>query len=142
VVLRAAFAAAAMFWNELAFLRSAMGDEDFLNEPRLIEMRCAPAAELNRVSETLAHEDTYAPATLSNLFRPDIGEQSRYSDYVHNTRDRFFELVRVMSDMNTSSRPVGLSAPSMVNLSDALRGSEGSEANTGIGLMMLIGLAK
>jgi multidrug resistance protein MdtO len=110
VILRGAFAAAAMFWNELAFLRS-IDDEDFLNEPGLIEMRRAVAAELNRMSETLAQEDTYGPATVSSLFRSDILERSRYGDYVRNTRDRYYELASVISDLNTSSRTAGLSAP-------------------------------
>jgi multidrug resistance protein MdtO len=121
VILRAAFAAAAMFWNELAFLRS-IDDENCLNEPRLIEMRRALAAELNRMSETVAHEDTYVPATVSSLLSPDILEQSCYSDHVRNTRDRFYELVSVISNLNSPSA-VGLSSPSMVQLSDALYGS-------------------
>jgi DNA-binding SARP family transcriptional activator len=65
-----------MFWNELAFLRSTE-DEKLLSEPGLIEMRRALAAELNRMSETLAHEDTYGPETVSSLFYPDILKQSR-----------------------------------------------------------------
>jgi len=126
VILRAAFAAAAMFWNELVFLRSR-ADEDSLNEPRLIEMRRALASELNRMSETLAHEDTddtYEPATDSSLFRSDILEQSRYSDYVRITLDRFHELVSVISQLN--SRTVEISAPLTAKLSDALPGSDGN----------------
>jgi multidrug resistance protein MdtO len=109
VILRAAFSAAAMFWNELAFLRGT-GDEDFFNEPRLIEMRRALAAELNRMSETPAREEAYEPAAVSGLFRPGILEHSRYSDYVRNTRDRFQELVRVISDLNTPGRTFDLGA--------------------------------
>jgi multidrug resistance protein MdtO len=86
VILRAAFAAAAMFWNELAFLHR-MDDEDFLREPRLIEMRRVLAAELNRIAKTLAQEDTYGPVLVSNFFHPDILEHSRYGDYVRNTSD-------------------------------------------------------
>ncbi len=83
------------------------------------------AAELNRMSETLGHEDTYEPATVSSLFRPDILAQSRYSDYVRNTRDRFHELVSVISHLNTPRRTVEPSAPSIAKLSDALHGSDG-----------------
>jgi len=124
VILRAAFAAAAMFWNELAFLRMMEGEE-FPNEPGLIEMRRALAAELNRMSETLAHEDPYGAATVSSLFRPDILEQSSYGDYVHSACDRFYELASVISDLNVSSRTAGLDTPSTAKLADALPGSDG-----------------
>ncbi len=96
VILRAAFAAATMFWNELALVLGT-DNEDFLNEPRLREMKRALAAELNRISEALVHEKAYEPATVS--FSPDILEQWRYGDYVRNTRDRFHELARVISDL-------------------------------------------
>jgi hypothetical protein len=123
VILRAAFAAAAMFWNQLALLRG-MGDGDFLIEPRLIEMRRALAAELNRMSETLAHEDTYVLPTVSSLFRPDILEQSRYSEYARNNPRSLLRSVSVISDLNSHSRAVELSAPSTANLCDALQGSD------------------
>jgi len=124
VILRAAFAAAAMFWNELAFLRT-IEDEESFNEPGLIEMRRGLAAELNRMSESMAHDDTYGPATVFGLFRPDILEQSRYSDYVQTTRDRFYEVASRISDLNTASRTVVLLAPSLAKLADALHGSDG-----------------
>jgi multidrug resistance protein MdtO len=116
LILRAAFAAAAMFWNELAFLRSSMDDEDLLNGPRLIEMRRALAAQLNRMSETLNQEDTYGPILVNSFFHPNILEHSRYGDYVYNARDRFYELVSMISDLNASSRTVGLPAPSIVSI--------------------------
>ena len=94
IILRAAFAAAAMFWNELAFLHS-MDQEDFRREPRLIEMRRALSAELNRMATTLAQEDTYGPALVSSFFDRDILDHSRYADYVRNTGDRFHELVTI-----------------------------------------------
>jgi hypothetical protein len=101
VILRAAFAAAAMFWNELAFLRNSIDDEDFIREPRLIEMRRSLAAELNRIAETLAQENTYGPAFVCSSFHRDILEQSRYGDYFRNTCDRFDELVSVISNLKT-----------------------------------------
>jgi hypothetical protein len=69
-----------------------MEDEDFHRERRLIEMRRALAAELNRMAETLAQEDTYGSAFVCSFFHPDILEQSRYGDYFRNTDDRFQEL--------------------------------------------------
>lgn len=115
VILRAAFAAAAMFWNELAFVHN-IDQEDSPPEPRLIEMRRALAAQLNRMAKTLAQEDTYRPALVSRFFHPNILEHPRYGDYVRNTSDRFRELVSVISTSNTRSRTVALRAPSIAKL--------------------------
>jgi hypothetical protein len=101
ITVRAAFAAAAIFWNELAFLRG-IDDEGFLREPCLIEMRRVLAAELKRMSETPAHEDTHRSGTVFSLFDPDSIQHSRYGDYVRNTGDHFQELVSLTPDLNTS----------------------------------------
>jgi hypothetical protein len=61
------------------------------------------------MSETLAHEETYGIANLSSPFPLDILDQLRYSDYVRNTRDRFQDLVAVITDLNAPSRKVELS---------------------------------
>ncbi len=117
IILKAAFAAAAMFWNELAFLHR-MDNEDFLREPRLIEMRGVLAIELNRVAKTLAQKDAYGPALVSSFFHSDILEHSRYGDYVGNTADRFNELISVISNLNARSPNVELHAPSIAKLSN------------------------
>jgi multidrug resistance protein MdtO len=98
VILRAAFAAAAMFWNELAFLHR-MDDENFLREPRLIEMRRALTVELNRMAETLAQEDTYGPALASSFLPSDIsrtlalrGLGSQYRQSLPRASKRDFKL--------------------------------------------------
>ena len=105
VILRAAFGSAAMFWNELAFLHSA-DHEDVLRDSRLVEMRRALAAELNRMAEILAQGLTYGPALVSSFFHHDILEHSRYGDYVRNTADRFHELISVISSLHTLSTKV------------------------------------
>ncbi len=112
IMLRAAFAAAAMFWNELAFLQS-MDQEDFRREPRLTGIRRALSAELNRMAVTLGQEDTYGAALASSFFDREILDHSRYADYDRNTGDRFHELVTLVSSLNTRSRAVELYAQSI-----------------------------
>jgi len=112
VILRAAFASAAMFWNELAFLHSS-DCEDLLTEPRLIEMRRAMASELNHLAKTLAQEGTYQPALASSFVYPEILEHSEYGDYVRNTADRFRDFVNIISSLNSPSRTVSVYAPSI-----------------------------
>lgn len=66
VILKVAFGSAAMFWNELVFIHNA-DDEDFLRDSRLLEMRRALAAELNRMAETLT-QDGYVSAETPEQF--------------------------------------------------------------------------
>ncbi len=121
-ILRVAFAAAAMFWNELTFLHNIDDEDLLLSEPHLIEMRRAMALELTRVSENL---DTYEPSTVPSLLHPDILEQSSYSDYIRNASHRFDELVSVISDFGSRSRTVELSSPGVVKLAEGLQSSGG-----------------
>jgi multidrug resistance protein MdtO len=111
VILRAAFSAAAMFWNELAFVHSIGADQDFSRENRLIEMRRLLGSELNRIAKTLTQEDTYEPAIAASFCDAAILEHSRYGDYVRDTGNRFHELASVISNLNTRSRTVELCAP-------------------------------
>lgn len=111
ILLRAAFAAVAIFWNELAFLHSA--DQDFRREPRLREMRQTLAAELSRMAEVLAHEDTFEPAVNYTFFHPEVIDQPRYEDYVRTAGARFGELVSILSGLDTSSRTVEPGAPTI-----------------------------
>ncbi len=83
-ILRAAFSAVAMFWNQLVILYSAE-DEDFLRDPRLIEMRRAFASELNTMAEAVAHKATYKPALTSSALERTMLDHPRYGEYVQNT---------------------------------------------------------
>lgn len=106
-ILRAAFAAVAIFWNELAFFHS--GDHEN-RDPLLIEMRRALAAELDHLAETLVHDDASWSAPDCGFPHPDLFQQPIYGDYVRNTRDRFHELVSIISSLNILSRTIELCA--------------------------------
>jgi multidrug resistance protein MdtO len=99
-ILRAAFSAVAMFWNQLVVFHSAE-DEDFLRDPRLIEMRRAFAAELNTMADAVARKAIYKPA-LGGTFSDDtILDHPRYGEYVRNTINRFGELQGIVSTLNS-----------------------------------------
>jgi multidrug resistance protein MdtO len=98
-ILRAAFAAVAMFWNQLVVLHSAE-DEDFLRNPRLIAMRRAFAVELNTMAEVVAQKTTYKPAGTSGFSDVTILDHPRYGEYARNTASSFGELQEVISTLS------------------------------------------
>jgi multidrug resistance protein MdtO len=101
-ILRAAFVAVAMFWNQLVVLHSAE-DEDFLRDPRLIEMRRAFAGELNTMADVVAQKTNYKPALASSSSDGTILDHPRYGEYVRNTVNRFGELQAIVLSLNGES---------------------------------------
>jgi multidrug resistance protein MdtO len=101
-ILRAAFSAVAMFWNQFVVFHSAE-DEDFLRDPRLIEMRRAFATELNTMAEAVAQKTTYKPALASSFSDGTILDHPRYGEYVRNTVNRFRDLQGIVSSLNGES---------------------------------------
>jgi multidrug resistance protein MdtO len=101
-ILRAAFNAVAMFWNQFVVFHSPE-DEDFLRDPRLIEMRRAFAAELNTMADAVAQKATYKPALASSFSDGTILDHPRYGEYVRNTVNRFGELQGIVSTLNGES---------------------------------------
>jgi multidrug resistance protein MdtO len=102
-ILRAAFVAGAMFWNQLVILLSS-DDEDFLRDPKLIEMRRAIATELNTMAEVDTAKTTYVPARADSSPDTAILEYPRYEEYVRNTVNRFAELQEVILSLSTESQ--------------------------------------
>jgi multidrug resistance protein MdtO len=98
-ILRAAFSAVAMFWNQFVVFHSAE-DEEFLRDPRLIEMRRAFAAELNTMADAVAQKATYKPALAGSFSDGTILDHPRYGEYVRNTINRFGELQGIVSSLN------------------------------------------
>jgi len=103
VILRAAFVAVAMFWNQLVILLSSDG-EDFLGEPKLIEIRCAIATELNSMAEVVTTKTTYVPAHAGSFLDAAILDHPRYGEYVRNTVNRFGELQEVILSLSAGSQ--------------------------------------
>lgn len=101
VILRAAFVAVAMFWNQLMILHNE--DEDFLRDPRLIEMRRALAAELNTMADVVTQKTAYKPALASSSLERTILDHPRYGEYVRNTVNRLGELQGIVLILNSES---------------------------------------
>lgn len=99
IIVRAAFSAAALFWNELAFLHSVDRD-DVVRESRLIETRRALAADLNRIADAVGQEEAYEPGPLGSSNYLDGFKQSHYGEYVGNIGNARFKLTNIVSTLN------------------------------------------
>jgi multidrug resistance protein MdtO len=101
-ILRAAFSAVAMFWNQLVVFHRAE-DEDFLRDPSLIEMRRAFASELNTMADVVAHKALYTPGLAGGFSDGNILDHPRYGEYVRNIVNRFAELQGIVLTLNGES---------------------------------------
>jgi multidrug resistance protein MdtO len=103
-ILRAAFVAVSIFWNQLVVLQGAE-DEDILREPMLRELRHAFAVELNTMADVLAQKTPYTPALASSFSDVPILDHPRYGEYVRNTVSRFGELQGIVLSLNGEYAP-------------------------------------
>ena len=101
-ILRAAFVAVAIFWNQLVVLHGSE-DEDFLREPKLMEMRRAFAAELSRMADVVAQKATYTPTFESSFSDAAMLDHPRYGKYVRNTVNRLGELQGIVLSLSNES---------------------------------------
>jgi multidrug resistance protein MdtO len=101
-ILRAAFVAVALFWNQLVVLHGSE-DEDFLCEPKLMEMRRAFAAELNTMADVVTHKAPYTPALASSFPAAAMLDHPRYGEYVRNTVSHFGELQEIVLSLSDES---------------------------------------
>jgi multidrug resistance protein MdtO len=97
-ILRTAFSAVAMFWNQLVAVTT---EEDVLHPPRLVEMRVAFAAELDSMAEALTlGQLSLSPALGSSLSGNVNFDNPRYEEYARNIVNRLAELRRAISRLD------------------------------------------
>ena len=90
-ILRAGLTAVALFWNQMAFLRSKSG-RDLLNEPRLVKMRHTLAATMDAMAAAVEQKKVFTPLEPSSLVDPSLFANPRYNEYAQNALARFREL--------------------------------------------------
>jgi hypothetical protein len=97
-ILRTAFSAVAMFWNQLVAVTT---EEDVLHAPKLVEMRVAFAAELDSMAEALARSHlSLLPALGSSLSGKVNFGNPRYEEYARNIVNRLAELRGAISRLD------------------------------------------
>ena len=89
-ILRAGLTAVALFWNQMAFLRSKSG-RDLLNEPRLVKMRHTLAATMDAMAAAVPTRGLH-PSNLLNSVDASLFANPRYNEYAQNALTRFREL--------------------------------------------------
>jgi multidrug resistance protein MdtO len=91
IMLRAAFSAVALFWNEFVILH-AERDKDFLLAPHLIALRREVAERMEKMAESVAHKEAYL--TTGPIILPERRplETLRYEEYANNVASRFNDL--------------------------------------------------
>ena len=98
-VLRAAFSAVAMFWNQLVAITTE--EDDVLREPKLVEMRVAFAAELNSMAEAVTRNNlSLMPAPGGRLSGSVVFDDLRSGEYARNIVERFGEVQEAVSRLN------------------------------------------
>jgi multidrug resistance protein MdtO len=91
IILRAALAAVAFFWNQFAVLHSEQ-DRDFLTEPALRHLRSALADGLDAMAQSVTRKTNLAVIHPETLIDPSLLTHPRYGEYVQHSIARFGEL--------------------------------------------------
>ena len=98
-ILRTAFSAVAMFWNQLVAVTTE--EADVLRAPKLVEMRVVFAAELDSMAEALARSHlSFLPAPGSSLSGSVNFDDPRYGEYARNIVNRLAELRGAISRLD------------------------------------------
>jgi multidrug resistance protein MdtO len=90
-ILRAALAAAALFWNQMAFLHNKRS-RDLMNEPQLVEIRQRIAAAMDGMSESVEQRKAFVALDFSSVVDSSLFADPRYAEYAQNALTRFREL--------------------------------------------------
>jgi multidrug resistance protein MdtO len=91
MIIQAALSAAALFWNQLAFLHYEK-DLDFFKETGLSEMRRKLAEHLDDLAEGVVRKTAVAMAPADSLVDARILESARYGEYARNSVARYEDL--------------------------------------------------
>jgi multidrug resistance protein MdtO len=100
MVLQAALASVAFFWNQFAVLHSPQA-RDFLTQPELSEMRHSMADGLEAMAGSVVQKTAFADNEPAQTLNPSLLASPRYGEYARNSVDRFRELQSLIVDLRT-----------------------------------------
>jgi multidrug resistance protein MdtO len=98
IILRAALASVAFFWNQFAVLHSKQ-DRDFLIEPALADLRSGMADGMDAMAQTVAHKTDFATIKPDALIDHSMLTHPRYGEYVQHSIARFDELQNFIAQL-------------------------------------------
>jgi multidrug resistance protein MdtO len=91
LILRISVTAAALIWNQVAFLHGEQ-ESAFLAEPRLVEMRRRLADRLNRLAEAVEQKLSLPAEHLETFVSQQLRESGHFGEYARNTIARYEDL--------------------------------------------------
>jgi multidrug resistance protein MdtO len=91
MIIEAALSAAALFFNQLAFMHYER-DLDFFREPGLMEMRRKLATHLDEIAESVVFKTAVPMAPIEALVDAVMLKSARYGEYARNSVGRYADL--------------------------------------------------
>jgi multidrug resistance protein MdtO len=102
MIIQAALSAAALFWNQLAFLHNEQ-DLDFFKEPGLSDMRRKLAAHLDEVAESVVRKNSVPVAPADAFADAALLGSARFGEYARNSVARYEELQSSVACLSTEA---------------------------------------
>ena len=99
MIIGAALSAAAVFWNQLAFLHQER-DQDFFLEPGLLAMRHKMAEHLEMIAKTVTEKAGFPIALASEFVDPVLLSNPRFGEYARNSVERYEELQGMVAGLS------------------------------------------
>jgi len=99
LILQSSVAAAALIWNQVAFLHGEQ-DVDSKTEPALVEMCRRLADRLSLLSEAVVQKTTVPADDFAVSVGPRLLQDDRYGEYAQNTSARYEDLRSLASQLN------------------------------------------
>jgi multidrug resistance protein MdtO len=103
-ILQSVLASVPFFWSQLAELRKP-DEQDFITEPRLIDMRSKAVLMLDRLTESVARGLPVETGGASKLADAFVLGSARYGEYAQNTVACLAELEARVSELVIISSP-------------------------------------
>jgi multidrug resistance protein MdtO len=100
MILQAALASVAFFWNQFAVLHSPRA-RDFLTQPELSEMRHKMADGLDAMAGSVVQKTAIVDDRSAEALDASLLASPRYGEYARNSVDRFRELQSLIADLQT-----------------------------------------
>ncbi len=100
VIIQAALASVAFFWNQFAVLHSPEA-RDFLTEPELAGMRLGMADGLEAMASSVVQKTRFPEIEPVKMLDASLLASPRYGEYARNSIDRFRDLQSIVTDLQT-----------------------------------------
>jgi multidrug resistance protein MdtO len=99
LILQSSLTAAALIWNQVAFLHDDP-DVEIAAEPGLVEMRRKLADHLNSMAESVDRREAFSLRDTAGLLNPSLLDSHHYGEYARNTIARYGDLQNIAATIS------------------------------------------